>query len=130
MMQQTRLDRWLQKKFVHRTFFYTNTLPRSLPPGTETSEADPHSGGQYAYQFEAKCDEDIHRLTEIFKRENITFASRVGDREGFPAKLFSTNHSFTITVLWILLVTAFLLLVFSGLPELVWRELSSPESKP
>lgn len=130
-MQQTSFDRWLQRKFVHRTMFYCNTLPRALPRGVHLEENDAEKGGRYLYRLTALDEHTIRQITSALESENITYTSRIADRAGIAARLFSNpNRSFTMSVLWISFGIVLLVLFFSGLPGEAWRWLASDEPTP
>ena len=130
-MQQTSFDRWLQRRFVHQTRFYCNTLPRSLPRGVLLVETDAEKGGRYLYRITARDEGVIGEITSALEAENITYTSRVSERAGIAARLFcNPNRSFTMSVLWISFVIVCLALIFSGLPGEAWQWLLSDEKKP
>ncbi|MDF2375894.1 MAG: hypothetical protein P1U81_06605 [Verrucomicrobiales bacterium] len=125
-MQQTSFDRWLQRKFVHQTRFYCNTLPRALPGSVLLEENDAEKGGRYLYRITARDEAVIQQITRSLEAENITYTSRVADRAGIAASLFSNpNRSFTMSVVWIFFGILLLVLVFSGLPGEAWQWLTS-----
>ena len=130
-MQQTSFYRWLQRRFVHQTRFYCNTLPRSLPRGVLLDETDAEKGGRYLYRITARDEGVIGEITSALEAENITYTSRVSERAGIAARLFcNPNRSFTMIVLWISFVIVCLALIFSGLPGDAWQWLLSDEKKP
>jgi hypothetical protein len=130
-MQQTSFDRWLQRRFVHQTRFYCNTLPRALPRSVLLDENDAEKGGRYLYRITAREEEVIRQITSALEAENITYTSRVADGAGIAARLFSNpNHSFTMSVLWISFGILFLVLVLSGLPGEAWQWLTSDQPSP
>ncbi len=130
-MQQTSFDRWLQRRFVHQTRFYCNTLPRALPRGVHLEENDAEKGGRYLYRITALDERTIGQITGALEAENITYTSRIADRAGIAARLFSNpNRSFTMTVLWISFGLVLLVLVFSDLPGEAWQWLTSDGPPP
>jgi len=130
-MQQTSFDRWLQRRFVHQTRFYCNTLPRALPRSVLLDENDAEKGGRYLYRITARDEGVIRQITSALEAENITYTSRVADRAGIAARLFSNpNRSFTMSVLWISFGILFLVLVLSGLPGEAWQWLMSDKPSP
>ncbi len=125
-MQQTSLDRWLQRKFVHRTHVYCNTLPGSIPRRASVKEAAPGDGGLYRYRITADSERTVREITRRLESENITYTSRVTDREGIAARLFANPHrSFTLGVVWLLVVALIVALMVSGQPGELWRALTS-----
>ena len=124
-MQQTSFDRYLARKYLHVAQVYCNTLPQSLPEGITVEESTEESGTRYLYRITADSDKALKALTKNLEVENITFTSRIADKQGLPNKLFNNpNKSFTMQVAWLIVIMAIISLVASGLPVRLWKTLS------
>jgi len=127
-MQQTAIDRWLRKKFVYVSQVYCNTLPHSLPPGVTLEETDEETGSRYLYRMTTENERALNELTAHLEVANITYTSRIAERESLPKKLFGNPHkSFTMQVAWLFLIITILAIAFSGLPVYLWKTLSAEE---
>lgn len=124
-MQQTSIDRWLQKKFVYISRVYTNSLPSYVPAGVELEDAGDGSMGLYRYCFTVQNDKQMSELTANLEVANITYTSRVSERGGWAGKLFNDpTKSFTLRIAWIAFTIFILSIIFSGLPVRLWNQLS------
>lgn len=130
-MQQTSIDRWLRKEFVYVCKVYCNTLPQDIPSGVVLEETSDDSGGRYRYCFTVHNDRQMCELTANLEVANITYTSRVSEREGTCGKMFNNpEKSFTLQVAWILLIVTIIVIAFSGLPVRLWTYLSAEEEEP
>ncbi len=125
-MQQTKLDRMMQRKFVQRTQIFCNTLPYAIPYGVEIDETTEESGGRYLYRLTAPNDAALNELTAHLEVANITYTARIKDKGGLAGKLFNNpNKSFTMQVLWLFFTIIVLAVIFSGLPVKIWNDLTA-----
>ena len=116
-MQQTSFDQWLRRKFLFVTQIYCNTLPEGLPEELSVEEADEESGGRYHYTMKTRDDELVADTVECFRMQNITYTSRVYDRDVWFAKyLNNRTKSMTFRIVWLSMFLAFVGFVFSGAP--------------
>lgn len=124
-MQQTSFDRYLARKYLHVSHVYCNTLPQDLPRGVKVEETTEESGTRYLYRMTPANDKVLKELTKNLEAENITFTSRIADKQGIPNKLFNNpNKSFTMQVAWLILLIAVISVAASGLPVYLWKTLS------
>ncbi|MAB77436.1 MAG: hypothetical protein CMO47_13390 [Verrucomicrobiales bacterium] len=124
-MQQTSFDRYLARKFLHVSHVYCNTLPKNLPRGISVEESPEGSGARYLYRVTPSNEKALNELTTNLEAENITFTSRITDKQGIPNKLFNNpNKSFTMQVAWLILLIALISIAVSGLPVYLWKTLS------
>ena len=127
-MQKTGLDRYLQMKYVYVCKVYCNTLPPSVPEGAILEETTHESGGRYLYCFTVADDVQLNELTAVFELNNITYTSRISEKEGLVGKLFNNpGKSFTLQVAWLCFTVIVLTVIFSGLPVRLWTYLSAGE---
>lgn len=125
-MQQTKLDRALQRKFVQRTQVFCNTLPYSIPQGVRVDETTEESGGRYLYRLTAPNDAALNELTAHLEVANITYTARIKDQEGLSGRLFNNpNKSFTMRIAWIIFTILILSIILSGLPVKIWNDLTA-----
>jgi len=125
-MQQTALDRTLKRKFVYYTHVYCNTLPHSLPPKVLLEETTPEMGSLYLYRITVQNERLLNEVTARLEVENITYTSRVAERQGLRQKTFGNPHkSFTMQVAWAVFILILIGVVLSGLPGYLWRTLSA-----
>src|SRR5690606_30858547 len=123
-MQQTKLDRALQRRFVQRTQVFCNTLPYHIPHGVQVDETNEESGSRYLYRLTAPNDAALNGLTARREFANITYTARITDRVGLSAKLFNIpNRSFTMRVAWVIFTIVILSIMFSCLPLRMWNDL-------
>lgn len=125
-MQQTKLDRALQRRFVQRTQVFCNTLPYSIPTGVQVDETTEESGGRYLYRLTAPNDAALNELTAHLEVANITYTARIKDQGGLSGKLFNNpNKSFTMRIAWVIFTIVVLSIIFSGLPVRIWNDLTA-----
>lgn len=125
-MQQTKLDRALQRRFVQRTQVFCNTLPYHIPQGVQVDETTEESGSRYLYRLTAPNDAALNELTAHLEVANITYTARIKDGGGLSGKLFNNpNKSFTMRVAWIIFTIIVLSIIFSGLPLRIWNDLTA-----
>ena len=128
-MQQTSIDRWLRKKFLFVTSLYCNTLPDDLPKELAIDEAGEESGARYRYKLTTRNEEIVEDATECFRMQNITYTSRVSDREVWFSKyLNNRKKSITFQMIWIFFALAFAGVVYSGAPVKLWQALVDEET--
>jgi len=128
-MQQTPLDRWLRKKFLFVTSLYCNTLPDDLPKELVIDEAGEESGARFRYKLTTRSEEIIEDATECFRMQNITYTSRVSDREVWFSKYLNNRQkSITFQLIWVLFALAAVGIVFSGAPVKLWHALVDEET--
>ncbi|MCB1063130.1 MAG: hypothetical protein KDN20_09440 [Verrucomicrobiae bacterium] len=127
-MQQTPLDRWLRRKFIYITRVYCNTLPGDLPPGLTVEEAPEESGGRYLYKMTVSNDAVLKAVVEELQSRNITYTSRVEDRNVWYGKFLNNPHkSFTYRCTWIMIGMTGLIFAISGAPGKIWDSLADEE---
>jgi hypothetical protein len=125
-MQQTKLDRMMQRKFVQRTQIFCNTLPYAIPPGVEVDETTAESGGRYLYRLTAPNDAALNELTAHLEVANITYTARIKDEEGLAGKIFNNpNKSFTMQIAWVIFTIIIISVLISGLPVKIWNDLTA-----
>ena len=125
-MQQTKLDRALQRRFVQRTQVFCNTLPYSIPTGVQVDETTEESGGRYLYRLTAPNDAALNELTAHLEVANITYTARIKDQGGLSGKLFNNpNKSFTMLIAWFIFTIVVLSIILSGLPVRIWNDLTA-----
>lgn len=119
-MQQTRLDRWLIKKFIHINRIYCNTLPEDIPWGIKVEEAPAESGGRFLYKLTTQSEKLLGNLTEELSMQNITYTSRVEERKVWYGKFLNNPHkSFTYRMVWTSLGVFSFLFAVSGIPKMI-----------
>jgi hypothetical protein len=129
-MQKTALDRWLQKKYVQVYKVYCNTLPPQLPSGVVAEDAGEENAGRYRYCFTVNTDAKMSELAATLEVANVTYTSRIAEQDGLANKLFNNpEKSFTLQVAWMILLFVISMLIFSGLPEMLWSYLSAEEEE-
>jgi len=125
-MQQTAFDRRLKHQFVYYTQVFCNTLPRALPEGVSLEETTPEMGSLYLYRISVPNDRLLSEVTARLEVENITYTSRVVEKEGIRRSTFGNpNKSFTMQVAWTVFFLIVLGVILSGLPGYLWRTLSA-----
>lgn len=125
-MQQTKLDRMMQRKFVQRTQIFCNTLPYAIPNGVEVDETTEESGGRYLYRLTAPNDAALNELTAHLEVANITYTARIKDDEGLAGKMFNNpNKSFTMRIAWVIFTIIIAAIILSGLPVKIWNDLTA-----
>jgi len=125
-MQQTKLDRMMQRKFVQRTQIFCNTLPYAIPNGVKVDETTAESGGRYLYRLTAPNDAALNELTAHLEVANITYTARIKDEEGLAGKMFNNpNKSFTMQVVWVIFTIIIITVILSGMPVKIWNELTA-----
>lgn len=130
-MQQTTIDRWLRKEFVYICKVFCNTLPHHLPEGVKLEESADDSAGRYRYCFTVFNDKQMSELTALLEVENITYTSRVSERDGTAGKLFNNpEKSFSLQVAWMIFILIIIAIAFSGVPVRIWNYLSAEEGAP
>lgn len=127
-MQQTTLDQWLRRKLIYINRIYCNTLPGSLPMGLQVEEAPDESGGRYLYKLSTRSEAVLSELAESMRRENITYTSRVEDRQVWYNGLLNNPHkSFTWRIAWLGIYAGLAIFILSGAPLKIWSRLSGEE---
>lgn len=130
-MQQTSIDRWLRKEFVYVCRVYCNTLPQDIPDGVLLEESADDSAGRFRYCFTTHNDRQLSELTARLEVDNITYTSRIIEREGTSGKLFNNpEKSFTLQVGWAIVIFIVIAIAFSPLPVRLWKYLSAEEEVP
>lgn len=128
-MQQTNIDLWLRRKFIYITRVYCNTLPDKLPLGLLVEEAPEESGGRYLYKLTTRSEKLVNELVEVLKINNITYTTRVEDRDVWMAKWLNNPHqSFTFRMAWYMVGVIFLIFVLAGGPQKIWAALNEEET--
>ncbi len=129
-MQQTKLDRWLRSKYAYTTHVYANTKPATLSSDVTVEEYAPELGKPYRYRITSADDAVIEELTAQLSRENITYTSRVEDRDEWYSKWINNpQKSFTYRLVWLVAFLLFVGIAVSPLPRLVWSFLDSPSAE-
>ena len=124
-MQQTKLDRWLREKYAYITHVYCNTKPASIPDNVESKELNAESGVPFRYQLSSIHSSAISGLVKQLESENITYTSRVADRQRWYSRWINNpKKSFSYRVFWVALLFAGLLFAVSPVPRLAWQYLS------
>lgn len=121
-MQQTRLDHWLRRKFVHETQVYCNSLPQGLGPRFQVEEAPEGQPASHRYRIIPADDEALLELVDCFRVEGITYAATIEDKPGpLAAWLGRPGRSATCEVAWIALgvAGAVALLVCLPIPKII-----------
>ncbi|MCB1077228.1 MAG: hypothetical protein KDM63_02130 [Verrucomicrobiae bacterium] len=127
-MQQTNLDLWLRRKFVYITRVYCNTLPERIPLGMVVEEAPEESGGRYLYKLSTRSENLLRELVSSLETANITYTSRVEDRQVWFTKLLTDPHrSFTFRVVWVIIVFCIAMFLLLGGPQKIWAKLTEEE---
>lgn len=127
-MQQTALDRWLRQEFVYVCQVYANSLPDSLPGGVVLEDAGEDFLGRYRYCFTTRNDRQLNELTARLEVANITYTSRVAERDGALARLFNRpDKSFTLQMIWLIVSLIVIAVSFSGLPLRLWITLTADD---
>lgn len=100
-MQQTRLDRWLQKTFVNETLILTVREPPVVPKGIKVLELPQSLNNSYRYKMIVRKQTDIDTILDALKKNSQTFTTRVQHRQGLATKYFSnpSGKSFSINLL-------------------------------
>lgn len=130
-MQQTSIDRWLRNQFVYVCKVYTNSLPSQVPENVILDDAGGDSQGMYRYCFTIRNNKQMSELTAHLEVANITYTSRVSERDGLVGKLFNNpERSFTLRVAWILFTILIISIILSGLPVRLWNQLSADDKAP
>ena len=127
-MQQTSLDRFLRKKLVYITRIYCNTLPKKVPFGVNVETAPEESGGRYQYKLSTRSEAMVTTISERLGQENITYTTRIEDRNVWFAKYF--NHpqkSFTYRMTWLGIFVMMGILTACGMPMKLWNHLTADE---
>ncbi len=127
-MQQTALDRWLRRKYVYINRIYCNVLPDDIPAGVDLEEAHEESGGRFRYMLTPESDDILSDTVEEFRLNNITFTSRVDNKDGWLAKwLNRPNKSVTYEVAWIVMLILVGAFCASPLPNTLYGKLMADE---
>ncbi|MBL9157191.1 MAG: hypothetical protein JNJ70_06960 [Verrucomicrobiales bacterium] len=130
-MQQTTIDRWLRKEFVYICKVFCNTLPHHVPDGVKLEESGDDNAGRYRYCFTVFNDKQMSELTALLEVENITYTSRVSERDGTAGKLFNNpEKSFSLQVAWMIFILIIIAIAFSGIPVRIWNHLSAEDDAP
>jgi len=118
-MQKTKFDHWLLRKYVHINRIYFNTMPSAIPRGMDFLEAEGESGGRYKYRCSTRDEFLAKELCEVFVNENITFASRVDERDtSFANFVGNPKRSVTMMLIWIGLTFMAILFTVSGVTQM------------
>lgn len=126
-MQQTAFDQWLRKKYVYYTQVYCNTLPREIPAMISVEETTKETGGRYLYRLTTTDDSALVEVSKRLERENITYTSRVAEKEGLAGRFFNDPlKSFTYRVVWIIFMISIISIIASGLPVYIWETYTQP----
>ena len=129
-MQQTTLDLWLRRKFVYVNRIYCNTLPDRLPLGLTVEEAPEESGGRFLYKITTRSEELLKDAVTALQGQNITYTSRVDDRNVWFTKYLNDPHkSFTYRVAWMLIILFILIFAVSGAPQYIWKKLTEEKTE-
>ena len=129
-MQQTKLDQWLRKKLIYINRVYCNTLPEKLPFGLQLEEAPEESGGRYLYKLSTRSETVLADLAKALRRENITYTSRIEDRQVWFHGLLNNPHkSFTYRMAWLGIYAGIAIFILSGAPLKIWRNLNEKEGE-
>lgn len=100
-MQQTRLDHWLRRRFVHETRIYCNVLPGALGAGYSVEEAGEGRAGTHRYRITPLDDNALDQLVERLRYEGITYAAAIEDQPGDLAQwLNRPGRSVTYEIVW------------------------------
>jgi hypothetical protein len=104
-MQQSRLDHWLKRKFVHETQIYCNTLPQSLDARFMVVEAPAGQPASHRYRVTADNEDALLDLVERFRGEGITYAATIQEKSGRLSNwICRPGRSVTCEVIWMLLI--------------------------
>lgn len=118
----------MRRKFIYMNRVYCNTLPDQLPLGLLVEEAPEESGGRYLYKISTRSEELLKAVVHSLEMQNITYTSRVDDRQVWYTKYLNDPHkSFTFRVVWILIAVFGLVFSISGAPQAIWRSLVDEE---
>ena len=129
-MQQTKLDRWMREKFAYVTRVYSNTAPEKIPAGIKVEELDLQRGAPYRFRFSSTTPEKIDRLARQMEKKNITYTSRVEDRDVWYGKFINNpQKSFTYRIFWIGCIFAVVAFAFSPFPKMLWEYASSEDTE-
>lgn len=103
-MQQSKLDHWLKRKFVHETQIYCNTLPQDLDLRFKVVEAPAGQPASHRYRITA-CNEDaLLDLVERLRGEGITYAATILEKSGRLSNwICRPGRSVTCEAIWLLL---------------------------
>lgn len=100
-MQQTKLDHWLRRKFVHETWVFCNTLPSGLDERFRVKEAAQGQPASHRYRVTPENDEALLDLVERFRMEGITYAATIQDKAGALASWIGRpGRSCTCEAVW------------------------------
>lgn len=101
-MQQTKLDHWLRRKFVHETQVYCNSLPQGVDARFRIDEAPAGQPASHRFRITPPDDDALLELVDWFRLEGITYAATIEDKSGpLAAWLGRPGRSATCEVAWI-----------------------------
>lgn len=114
-MQLTKLDHWLQQKFVHQTHIFCLRLPeRKLPSGIKIEALNVKKLGDHKYKLVVKSNKRAQKVLGLLKNEGVMYMTQVVDRKGFIGALVvpDRGRSFTYQLLGRALILSSLISVF------------------
>ena len=127
-MQQTKLDRHLREKYSFVTSVFSNTKPQNIPRGIRVEELDRERGAPYRYRYSSRKYVYIEQLARSLESENITYTSRVTDRNVWYGKWINNpKKSFTYRMVFIGLLVATICFAFSPLPGMLVAYINAEE---
>lgn len=100
-MQQTKLDRWLQSRFVNETLVMTVRKPPLVPKGIKVKDLPKTLNSRFLFQMVIRDRKDLDAVLSELKKLSQTYTTRVRQRSGV-AKFFFANDSgksFSISLL-------------------------------
>lgn len=94
-------------------------MPSEIPRGMDFLEADGESGGRYKYRCSTRDEGLAKELCDLFATENITYASRIDERDTPFAKFVGNpKRSVTMMLIWIGLLFMGILFTLSGVTQM------------
>jgi len=120
-MQQTKLDRWLQKTFVNETLILTVRQPPVIPKGINLLELPQSLSNNFRYKLVVRKQKDVDAILAALKKNSQTFTTRIQHRKGLAAKYFSNPNgkSFSINLLGSLLGASLMFSIVIFFPNIL-----------
>ena len=88
------------------------------------------SGGRYLYKLSTRSETVLAELAEALRRENITYTSRIEDRQVWFHGLLNNPHkSFTYRMAWLGIYAGIAIFILSGAPLKIWQKLNEKEGE-
>lgn len=130
-MQQTKLDRWLQTRFVNETLVMTVREPPLVPKGIKVKDLPKTINSRFLFQMVIRDPKDLDAAIAELKKQSQTFTTRVRQRTGVAKFLFAheSGKSFTISFVSAILFASSMFSLVIFFPDILieyWHTFVTP----